>query len=151
MVKGGANIIKKIMFVENFSNLFREWVHNLQYTEITKVSAKKYLNNLFNKNINMFFTFNYTLTLENIYNINEDNIKYIHVVKNGEGYEFGHDKVEKIDTIGHVNFGVRKFLRQQLYKDTSKIYENNRDWFEELSEKKSKIFIFMVLVLQILI
>lgn len=135
MGKGGTYIIKTIMFTENFSYLFKEWVNYLRDFEIIKVSTKKDLKQLFNENKDVFFSFNYTPTLEKIYNINKDNIKYIHVVKNGESYEFGHEKIGKINEIGHESFGVRNFSRQQLSKDTSKIYNNNRSWFEELSQK----------------
>ncbi|NJI62949.1 AbiH family protein [Staphylococcus epidermidis] len=133
--KDVKNLTNAIMFTENFSYLFKEWVNYLRDFEIIKVSTKKDLKQLFNENRDVFFSFNYTPTLEKIYNINKDNIKYIHVVKNGESYEFGHEKIGEINEIGHKNFGVRNFLRQQLSKDTSKIYENNRSWFEELSQK----------------
>lgn len=135
MERGVTHIIETIKFTENFSYLFKEWVNYLQNSEITKVSIKKDLKLLFNEYRDAFFTFNYTPTLEKIYNINRDNIKYIHVVNNGEGYEFGHEKIETNDETYHANFSVRKFLIQQLYKDTSKICDNNRNWFEELSNK----------------
>ncbi|MCG1770403.1 AbiH family protein [Staphylococcus epidermidis] len=133
--KDVKNLTNAIMFTENFSCLFKKWVNYLRDFEIIKESTKKNLKHLFNENRDVFFSFNYTPTLEKIYNINKDNIKYIHMVKNGESYEFGHEKIGKINEIGHANFGVRNYLRQQLSKDTSKIYDNNRSWFEELSQK----------------
>lgn len=133
--KDVKNLTNAIMFTEHFSYLFKKWVNYLRDFEIIKESTKKNLKHLFNENRDVFFSFNYTPTLEKIYNINKDNIKYIHVVKDGESYEFGHEKIGKINEIGHANFGVRNYLRQQLSKDTSKIYDNNRSWFEELSQK----------------
>ena len=41
----------------------------------------KDLKYLFNKNEDIFLSLNYTPTLEMLYNINKNNIKYIHVVK----------------------------------------------------------------------
>ena len=40
----------------------------------------------------IYFKFELYPTLEMLYNINKNNIKYIHVVKDGVGYEFGHKK-----------------------------------------------------------
>ena len=58
-------------------------------------------------------------------------------------------KVENIHSIGHSAFGFNNYLKHQLIKDTSRIYKDNQNWFEDLSDKKLKIYIFMVLVLRI--
>ena len=60
--------------------------------KISEATPKKDLKYLFNKNEDIFLSLNYTPTLEMLYNINKNNIKYIHVVKDSVGYEFGHKK-----------------------------------------------------------
>ncbi|ARD75840.1 AbiH family protein [Staphylococcus xylosus] len=121
-------LTQTITLSEIFSKLFKGWVNQLD----NERKSKKQLQQLINPTNDLFFTFNYTNTLEYIYNVNESNIKYIHVVKEGEFYEFGHKKIE-IDTSSfHYNFGVSNFFKQQLIKDTSSIFQRNSDWFHGL-------------------
>lgn len=121
-------LIPTILLSETFNKLFKDWVNQLDNDR----KPKKQLQQLINTTNDLFFTFNYTNTLEYIYSVNENNIKYIHVVKEGESYEFGHKKIE-IDTSSfHYNFGVSNFFKQQLIKDTSSIFQRNSDWFHGL-------------------
>ncbi|OAO24891.1 AbiH family protein [Mammaliicoccus lentus] len=140
--KDDSYIVQSITFTNNFSYLFRSWINNIENVEIPNVISKEPLNELFNKNEDIFFTFNYTHTLEEIYNINKNNIKYIHVIKDGVGYEFGHEKVESNNTIGHDSFGFKNFLNQQLIKDTPRIYKDNQSWFEKLFDKNIESIYF---------
>ena len=78
---------------------------------------------------------------EMLYNINKNNIKYIHVVKDGVGYEFGH-KSRKYSFNRPFSPCFNNYLKHQLIKDTSRIYKDNQNWFEDLSDKKLKIYIF---------
>lgn len=82
------NLIPAIEFTNYFSCFFKKWVNQIDIN----VEAKAYLQKLFDNQHDLFFTFNYTPTLEKLYNINEQNIKYIHVAKKGDFYEFGHKK-----------------------------------------------------------
>ncbi|WP_419791698.1 AbiH family protein [Staphylococcus chromogenes] len=121
-------LIPTILLSETFNKLFKDWINQLDNDR----KPKKQLQQLINTTNDLFFTFNYTNTLEYIYSVNENNIKYIHVVKEGESYEFGHKKIE-IDTSSfHYNFGVSNFFKQQLIKDTSSIFQRNSDWFHGL-------------------
>ncbi|AVO00891.1 bacteriophage abortive infection AbiH family protein [Staphylococcus simulans] len=123
------NLIPAIEFTNYFSCFFKKWVNQIDIN----VEAKAYLQKLFDNQHDLFFTFNYTPTLEKLYNINEQNIKYIHVAKKGDFYEFGHKKNKKQNKISHINFGVNNNLEQQLVKDTENIFELNKNWFETLN------------------
>ena len=121
-------LTQTITLSEIFSKLFKGWVNQLD----NERKSKKQLQQLINPTNDLFFTFNYTNTLEYIYSVNENNIKYIHVVKEGEFYEFGHKKIENDTSSFHYNFGVSNFFKQQLIKDTSSIFQRNSDWFHDL-------------------
>lgn len=134
--KSDKYINPAITFSTSFSCFFKKWIEKLKNDKISEATPKKDLKYLFNKNEDIFLSLNYTPTLEMLYNINKNNIKYIHVVKDGVGYEFGHKKVENIHSIGHSAFGFNNYLKHQLIKDTSRIYKDNQNWFEDLSDKK---------------
>lgn len=75
----------------NLKEILNEWVVNLT---IPNFSTKKKLNLITNS---LFLNFNYTKTLENVYKINENNIKYIHnkaINKNSE-LILGHSRIPK--------------------------------------------------------
>jgi hypothetical protein len=97
----------------------------------------------------VFLTFNYTDTLERVYDIEPDNIKHIHgYVKNKkEELVIGHcnqkaisyalEKKKEAET-NFVDFAVLTFDRVSKYcevtlKRTSRIIDENTDFFESLS------------------
>lgn len=121
-------LAQTITLSETFSRLFKNWINQLDNDK----KPKEQLQQLINPTKDLFFTFNYTNTLEYVYNVNESNIKYIHVVKEGEFYEFGHKKIEIATSSPHYNFGVSNFFKQQLVKDTPSIFQRNNDWFQDL-------------------
>ncbi|PTJ07435.1 hypothetical protein BU044_13070, partial [Staphylococcus simulans] len=59
------NLIPAIEFTNYFSCFFKKWVNQIDIN----VEAKAYLQKLFDNQHDLFFTFNYTPTLEKLYNI----------------------------------------------------------------------------------
>lgn len=105
----------------------------------------------------IFLTFNYTDTLESVYCIDSDNIKHIHgYVKNKkEELVIGHCNQKAISyalekkkeaEINFVDFAVSTFDRVSKYcnatlKKTSRIIDENTDFFESLSDVDEVIII----------
>ncbi|MFB5934557.1 AbiH family protein [Peribacillus frigoritolerans] len=85
----------------------------------------------------LFFTFNYTDTLEEVYGIQEDNICHIHGKQNEEIF-FGHGNFE--DYTGSCiekHIGTQDSLSKiydQLRKRTDEALDNNLDFFYSLEE-----------------
>ena len=105
----------------------------------------------------IFLTFNYTDTLESVYCIDSDNIKHIHgYVKNKkEELVIGHCNQKAVSyalekkkeaEINFVDFAVSTFERVSKYcnatlKKTSRIIDENTDFFESLSDVDEVIII----------
>ena len=116
-------------------NLFDIWVNQI---DITNVTPNKSFQSLINPKEDYFLTFNYTKTLEKIYDAK--NVFHIHGVQGNEKKAFGHQKVDE-DYI--LNFcennliplscleGV-KYLFEITEKDTRHIWEYNKHYFNSL-------------------
>lgn len=112
---------------------FSKWVEDLD------VSAAEQLKN-FNSIVNvedLFLTFNYTDTLEEIYDIKEESVCHIHGRENEEIF-FGHgNDLDKTDRHMTKNIGSEDGLNEiqrQLRKRTDIALENQSDFFEKLEE-----------------
>lgn len=119
-------------------DLFRKWVFNelanIDFTRIQRLRKKP----TFRKSL--FLTFNYTLTLEKLYNISPNNICHIH----GKSYDrnchiyFGHGDDTEFDAFeNYIGVGdAYNGLKRELRKDTNQAIVENMKFFRKLSNVK---------------
>jgi len=125
---------------ESFSKIsgfFNEWVSKI---DIDAGGVNENFSALIDKNNDLFLTFNYTLTLENLYSAK--NVCHIHGKQNDEFLYFGHGGEQVVyDEDGDYDcpYGKRMYfgaeltgLYSELRKDTSDAMRNNRQFFEQL-------------------
>lgn len=117
--------------------LFSKWIDTITLEDVeSKVDFLK----LLGEN-NIFLNFNYTDTLEEIYEISRQKICYIHGRRDEEIY-FGHGSIEdKIDFymsnyIGSENYLVE--IHEQLCKKTEDALNSNIEFFEGLTDIRIK-------------
>lgn len=114
-----------------------EWIESLE-TNVEKIK------NINLNNDNLYFSFNYTKTLEEVYEILKENICHIHGTF-PELLIFGHGKTEsdiydeynKIS--GSYEVGSESAImssRDILRKDTEFIIENKKGFFEKIEKNK---------------
>ena len=124
-----ANLISPTASIKNF---FSEWIHSIDINDAKlKQKFKETINNS-----SLFLSFNYTETLEKVYQINNEDICYIH----GNQYreiQFGHgDKLGRYETHSQTNIGSESNLSKidkLLLKDTESILQNHIDFFNSLN------------------
>ncbi|HDX9688828.1 TPA: bacteriophage abortive infection AbiH family protein [Bacillus thuringiensis] len=114
-------------------SLFSEWVDTI---ELDLAIPKEDFRRLIDCNA-LFLTFNYTGTLEEVYEILEEKVCHIHG-KQGEEIFFGHGNVEdNTDLYMRTHIGSQDGLNeinQQLRKRTEAAMDNNQDFFDNLVE-----------------
>lgn len=112
-------------------NLFTEWIDTI---EIDLVVPKEEFRRLVDIN-DCFLTFNYTETLEEVYEVPQENICHIHG-KQGEEIFFGHGNLED-----NTELYMRKYIgsenslnkiNRELRKQTEAALINNRVFFDNL-------------------
>ncbi|MDB8791835.1 bacteriophage abortive infection AbiH family protein [Romboutsia sp. 1001216sp1] len=116
--------------------LFADWISTIN---LSSVKSKLDFKTLIDQN-SKFLTFNYTLTLENVYNVK--NVCHIHG-KQGENLLFGHDNLEEYDyssLIGAENICHEIF--SNLKKDTRVALSNNIEFFNSLDSSIDSIYSF---------
>lgn len=108
---------------------FSDWVNRIDISSAKPIMAFK---NLINNN-DLFLTFNYTMTLEQLYNAK--NVFHIHG-KQGVELIFGHGNYENYYEdymLRHIGSEVHLAqLQHELKKDTSKVIQQNKDIFKKL-------------------
>lgn len=134
--------IDKEYILEIISDFFAKWIHSIKEdVEVDEEFAQWLDPN------GIYLSFNYTNTLEKVYNIDPQNILHIHGnAKNKQDcLEFGHGTIydlEECEKIGDKVLGfdsdsIAKHYGEELnklYKDTKSILERNQQWFDELSK-----------------
>lgn len=135
-------------FLNDLPKYLRLWVETIDTKKNPVYKINKH---------SIFLTFNYTDTLERAYKIDSDNIKHIHgYVKNKkEELVIGHCNKKAISyalekkkeaEMNFVDFAVSTFDRVSKYcsatlKNTSKIIDENMDFFKSLSNVNEVIII----------
>lgn len=123
----------------NLNKLLFLWVNSI-HENITGTTgyppkAIESLDNLFNKGV--FLTFNYTLTLEEVYNINEKRICHIHgCINNSDELIIGHGELEeslKNEESYFSIFETKNEVHNLLAKDSETVIKRNYDFFLRLS------------------
>ena len=130
-------------YMKSFRNipvLFTNWINSIN---LNKIKDRPYTSLLTNKDL--YLTFNYTKTLEDIYNIQSENICHIHGIQ-GSKLIVGHG----IETLGDEYNDFRRYgvassifedMNACLYKNTNTCLEENKFFFERCSNV-DEIFIF---------
>ncbi len=127
-LSGGYLILKK---------LFVEWVQEvlgkLNYEKVSKIMTPSFESSV-------FLNFNYTDTLEAVYDIDPDHICHIHGSCHSDEEEifFGHGGIEPIEADA-AYWGIQDafdYLWNELKKDTDSAMTRHRAFFRKLSDVK---------------
>lgn len=136
MAKNNEDISSNLVIPTlTIQQLFSEWINTI---DVNKAKIKKDFRKLLSKK-DLFLTFNYTNTLEEIYNVSSNNICYIHGRQNEE-ILFGHGDIhsdEKADYFMANYIGAEKNLaeiHEGLRKRTDIALSKNADFFERLAD-----------------
>lgn len=124
------SIVDIVPFINRF---FTEWINQI---EIDDVKPRKEFQELIDRNKSIFFSTNYTLTLEKVYNISK--VCHIHG-KIGEDFIFGHGEDESLyEKYEKENIGTEYYLShidKVLRKDVQKALKTHRSFFELLGKR----------------
>lgn len=124
-----------------FKALLYDWISQINTEGVKKIHA---IDNLFSKN-DIFLTFNYTTTLEDIYEIN--NVTHIHGLINTERKDkrklsFGHNisKRNLYNSNQELFAGTNiSNFHSSLYKNPKEILHYNQDFFDSISNIQNVI------------
>lgn len=136
-IEDGPNWIFKPI-LDEFLKSFTAWVNSIDILHAKQLSKIYQL-----EEQSKFLTFNYTETLEEVYNIPNNNVLHIHGSRTEakNGYIMGHNKIKPNDL--HDTLNGEFYFEQdtknkiigwmnQLYKDTSSIIRHNEQFFHSL-------------------
>ncbi len=125
--------------VSQVKDLFAEWVEDIDI-EIAKVKPS-FLNLIEPRDI--FLTFNYTDTLEEVYGIDKDRVCHIHG-KQGENILFGHGNTEDYtDEYMSKNIGSENSLSELdnfLKKDTKQALLEHMHFFDGIDDAIKEVY-----------
>ena len=125
--------------LNEFLERFADWVNSIEILQARRMNEMPEL-----EKQSKYLTFNYTETLEKVYAIPETNVLHIHGsrTKAIDGYIMGHNKI-KSDALHDTLNGEYYFeqnsknkiisLMNDLYKPTSSIIRNNKNFFQSLT------------------
>lgn len=125
----------------NVTKYFSDWVYTIHIGGA--VEAKKDFMQLLDKENDLFLSFNYTDTLERIYNVK--NVVHIHG-KQGEKILFGHGNTEDYyesnmdQYIGAEN--ILDEIQNRLKKDTSSALRQHQYFFDAINEECDKVYTY---------
>jgi hypothetical protein len=132
-----ANLVGAILTITDY---FADWINTI---EIDDRSPKGGFERLVNKENDLFLTFNYTKTLELLYEVK--NVCHIHG-EQGSKLWFGHgnDKDYTDDYMGrHVGSeNSRQSMQDQLRKNTIGAIKGNQGFFKSIPKSVDKIYSF---------
>lgn len=123
------------------SDYFAEWINTIEIDD--RVSVKKDFAKLINSDEDLFLTFNYTETLEKLYNIK--NVCHIHG-KQGEEIIFGHgNDANSYEYYLSYYVGAENSLveiHRMLQKNTVSALERHMSFFKKIDFTVNKIYSF---------
>lgn len=130
-------LFESIRKIQDFFNI---WIKSI---DISETLEKKDFSKLIDKENDFFLTFNYTETLEKLYN--SKNVCHIHGVQDGKIY-FGHgDKIDhtKYYERNHIGSGdTLHDLDEELRKKTEDALSDNEWFFNSIDYDVSEIYSF---------
>lgn len=112
------------------NEFFSEWVNQIKISP-----PKENFSKLFTED-SLFLTFNYTKTLENSYNINEEKVCHIHGEQNGKiiiGHGEEYDDYDRAKYAGMAPVHLSE-LQQILRKKVELNYEENFEFFQKIAD-----------------
>lgn len=117
---------------DDLRGCFHKWIHQLE----KPVKSQKIK---LNRDNSAFLTFNYTKTLEDLYNIDKCNILHIHgCVDDEENFIFGHGKSEKEireeNTYNNISEDDTKNLSDDEYFELQQEMADSHPYHEQLAE-----------------
>lgn len=127
--------------VPKIKDLFSDWISSI---DISKAELKKDFIDLIDRKNDRFLTFNYTLTLEKVYEI--DNVCHIHG-KIGEELILGHgekfisDEDDRAEMYIGSELGLRK-IHSALRKNTYAALQKNKTFFDSLTQEICQIYVY---------
>lgn len=131
-----SNLYTVVSYVKD---LFAEWVDEI---DIETAKAKQGFLGLIEPE-DIFLTFNYTETLEEVYGINEDHVCHIHG-KQGENILFGHGNTKDYtDEYMRKNVGSENSLSELdnfLKKDTEQALKEHKLFFDGIDDKIKEVY-----------
>lgn len=111
------------------NNYFQEWLKTIEIASIPKAGFRE----LINPQNDLFINFNYTSTLQDLYNIQK--VCHIHGTLNDKIY-FGHGQNECPSNEYEKHWPGAEFSLEQLHfdlrKNTAEAFNNHKDFFNEL-------------------
>lgn len=120
--------------IDYLNDCFSDWVKSIDITKGNKIDK---FSDIIVLKASKFLNFNYTMTLENLYNIPSKNICHIHVWN--KNYIFGHGVLEnKTITYNndYKNINIARIFQQiteSLRKNTNRWLEQNKTFFVGLN------------------
>lgn len=123
-----GRLIKEIVIM--IKKYFSEWINQIQ---ISNSKPIKNFENLIDKSNDLFLTFNYTMTLEELYDAK--NVIHIHG-QQGDNLVFGHgnsqNHIEHYETEYTGSENYISELHSELRKDTSRVIQQHKNYFKNL-------------------
>lgn len=119
--------------IEKLSDYFTDWINTINLSKVQQIVA---LENLIESK-DVFLNFNYTETLEIVYQVKAEKVCHIHG-KRGEELIFGHGEDESDDTYDrNMRFytgaeDILSNIHYMLKKDTDKAILQHKDFFDLL-------------------
>lgn len=112
-----------------YTTFFNEWVNQINLNDVQPLEN---FTKLIEKD-SVFLTFNYTLTLEEIYGVKK--VTHIHGKQNDEEIIIGHNEKfnKKLYRKYSDIYDELITLNETLRKDTTKVINKNQDFFNKLS------------------
>ncbi|WP_332834213.1 bacteriophage abortive infection AbiH family protein [Clostridium perfringens] len=117
---------------------FSEWIDN--YIDLSDTKAKNEFKNLISKE-DLFFSFNYTGTLEELYGV--ENVCHIHGYNNcGDDLLFGHGNLNG-DFLNNVPIGTEEsfyYIFEGLRKNTNRAIKKHKQFFDKITNEIDSIY-----------
>ncbi|MFW3479692.1 bacteriophage abortive infection AbiH family protein [Aerococcus urinaeequi] len=124
-----ALFVLKNNMLSFYTTFFNEWIKQIS---LNNIQPFENFSNLIEKD-SVFLTFNYTVTLEEIYEVKK--VTHIHGKQNDEEVIIGHDEKFNKKLYKKYPYIYDKLvtLYETLRKDTTKVLNRNQDFFIKLS------------------
>ncbi|WP_415322171.1 bacteriophage abortive infection AbiH family protein [Clostridium perfringens] len=132
-------------FIRELNEYLINWVEQIDISDIDKRTDF-----IIERNDDKFITFNYTLVLEEIYNINKENVLHIHgsIDENDDSPIIGHGDKEKVNEMREIAREAKECFNEKKYsiynavanycertlKDVDEFLLINRSFFNNLNE-----------------
>lgn len=133
------NDLENVM--SNLPGLFAEWINKIPIPEncfsVSNLETYYSFSELIDADEDIFFTFNYTDTLESLYNA--ENVTHIHGTQDSD-IIVGHSKYRNFEELAYNQDIQMRLIHNAFEKPTTRIIEENSDFFEGLEGEVDSIY-----------